>query len=85
MLKTQYLEAVILEILFQYQKKSIKLINKINKSRNTRICLHKANNSSLHVMLIKFFKSKNNKLHYHKNKCEFYFVLNGKLNIKIKK
>ena len=67
------------------KKKSIKLINKISKSRNTRICLHKANNSSLHVMLIKFFKSKNNKLHYHKNKCEFYFVLNGKLNIKIKK
>ena len=40
------------------KKKSIKLINKINKSRNTRICLHKANNSSLHVMLIKFLKVK---------------------------
>ena len=35
-------------------------------------------------MLIKFFKSKKNKLHHHKKKCEFYYVLNGKLNIKIK-
>ena len=67
------------------KNKSINLINSINKKKNTRICLHENDDSSLHVMLIKFYKDKNNLLHHHINKCEFYYVLSGKLNIKIKK
>ena len=46
----------------------IKIIKKIENKKNVRICLHKNNQSLLHVMLIKFNKSKINKMHYHKNK-----------------
>lgn len=63
------------------KKKSIELIKEIEKKKNVRICLHPQNSSSLHVMLIKFNKSKKNLMHFHKNKCEFYHVLSGKLDI----
>ena len=63
----------------------IKIIKKIENKKNVRICLHKNNQSLLHVMLIKFNKSKINKMHYHKNKNEFYFILKGKLDVIVKK
>ena len=63
----------------------IKIIKKIENKKNVRICLHKNNQSSLHIMLIKFNKSKINKMHYHKNKNEFYFILKGKLDVIVKK
>ena len=66
------------------KKKSIKVIKELEKKENVRICFHPSNSSTLHVMLIKFNKSKKNLMHFHKSKCEFYFVLNGKLDIVIK-
>ena len=63
------------------KKQSIKLINELEKKKNVRLCLHSSNSSTLHVMLIKFNKSKKNLMHFHKNKCEFYYVLSGKLDI----
>ena len=66
------------------KKQLVKLIKELEKKKNARICLHPSNSSTLHVMLIKFNKSKKNLMHFHKSKCEFYFVLNGKLDIVIK-
>jgi cupin fold WbuC family metalloprotein len=66
------------------KKQSIKLINELEKKKNVRLCLHSSNSSTLHVMLIKFNKSKKNLMHFHKRKCEFYFVLSGRLDIVVK-
>ena len=64
--------------------KQIKSFNKYKK-RNMRICLNPDKKSLLHVMVIRFFKNKKkNELHYHSNKCEFYYVLKGSLKLKIK-
>ena len=64
--------------------KQIKSFKKL-KNENLRICLNPDNKSSLHVMIIRFIKKKkNNLLHYHKNKCEFYYVLKGSIKLKIK-
>ena len=65
----------------------IKQIKKFKnyKNENLRICLNPDNKSSLHVMLIKFIKNKKiNLLHYHRSKCEFYYVLKGAIKLKVK-
>jgi cupin fold WbuC family metalloprotein len=67
---------------------SIKDINLLfnifkNKKQDIRICLHKNKKSKLHIMIICLNKKKKIVPQVHLTKDEFYYIIKGKLIIKI--
>tara|TARA_B100000965_G_C19566970_1_gene747275 strand:- start:90 stop:557 length:468 start_codon:yes stop_codon:yes gene_type:complete len=53
----------------------------LQSKKDNRICLHSNKHSSLHLMINCLVKKKEYLPHKHKNKDEFYYLLDGKLKI----